>query len=105
MIQSLPYHDPFNVNILPDDDAPVLYCDQAILLRFLWDGGSYVYIATTPGCGREHFAAIAELYREQGARRALAAETRAVPRLDATPAKPRRQRNPRRPSIKTMIEQ
>jgi hypothetical protein len=104
------YHDPFAANIPP---AVTAIGDQAILLPFLCDGGNYVYFATTPDCGREHLAAIAELYRLQDARRALAdvraehrgrvatpratvarartvTDARAALRLDAAPVKPTR---------------
>jgi hypothetical protein len=59
----------------------------------------YLAIASPPGCGREHFAALVEIARQQEERARKVAEVKAVPRLDATPAKPRRQRNPRKPSI------
>jgi hypothetical protein len=69
--------------------------------------GTYVAIANPAGCGREHFAAVAEVYRQllerwgQQKRPRRVTEVKAVPRLDATPAKPRRQRQP---SITTLIK-
>jgi hypothetical protein len=110
------YHDPFAAGIPPDDTAIQEYCGEPILQPILCDGdivaistppilcdgGHYVGIATPLGCGPEDFAAnlaaMVAVYRSF-------TEARAVPRLDAIPAKSRRQRNPRRPSIKTMIEQ
>jgi hypothetical protein len=66
---------------------------------------------TPPGCGREHFAAVAEVYRQllerwgQQKRPRRVTEVKAVPRLDATPAKPRRQRTPRRPTLASVAKQ
>jgi len=88
---------------MPIAEAAAKYCDPPVLCP----SGNYVAFAHPPGCGCEHFAAVAEVYRrllerwgqQEHARRV--AEVKAVPRLDATPAKPRRQRQP---SITTLIK-
>ena len=96
-------------------------------MTFPADYHDHVGFATPPGCGsRAHFAAMAAAFRSllsrDKTRVMLCPEVtpegvllltcarqkesaRRVADVDATPAKPRRQRNPRRPSIKTMIEQ
>src|SRR5262249_17799734 len=61
----------------------------------IWcDAGSFFAFATPPGCGREPFAAVAEVYRFLPNRRQARARTvtdaRAALRLDATPVKPTR---------------
>ena len=97
----------------------------------LCDDGSYFAFANPPGCGREHFAAVAEVYRlllnRRQARARTVTDARAALRLDATPVKPTRKprtvrvcppdglhtpaeaarklRKPRRPSISKMIAQ
>jgi hypothetical protein len=82
------YHDLVAANIFsPDDLTAILeYCDSNY---------DYVAIATPPGAGREHFAAVAEAYRAAEARGAVRVGTamafpRAALRLDGTPARPRK---------------
>src|SRR5215510_3989658 len=109
------YHDPFAAGI-PPVTAIQEYCGEPILQPILCDGdivaistppilcdgGHYVGIATPLGCGPEDFAAnlaaMVAVYRSF-------TEARAVPRLDATPAKPRRQRTPRRPTLASVAKQ
>ena len=62
--------------------------------------GRYVAFAHPPGCGREHFAAVAEVYRkllERWGQQERAPRITEALRLDATPAQPRRQHKPREP--------
>ena len=111
------YHDPFAAGIPPDDVTAIQeYCGEPILQPILCDGdivaistppilcdgGHYVGIATPLGCGPEDFAAnlaaMVAVYRSF-------TEARAVPRLDATPAKPRRQRTPQRPTLAKVAKQ
>ena len=103
MTQFPTYHDLVAANIIsPDDVTAILeYCDSNY---------DYVAIVDPPGAGAEHFAAKAEAYRAAEASGAVRVGTamafpRAALRLDAAPAKPRRQRKPRRPSISKMIEE
>ena len=106
MTSSPLYHDPFAA-VPPDVVAAI---EEQCGLPFLqavekYGGkpvpcpdGTYFSIANPPGCGRAHYAAVAEMYRQVIERWAQQERARAV-------TKPQRQRKPRRPSIKTMIEQ
>src|SRR5215831_13404279 len=65
------YHDPFAAGIPPEVAAIEEYCGMPIEEAaekycgppVLCPGGHYVAFAHPPGCGREHFAAVVEVYR------------------------------------------
>ena len=99
------YHDPFAAGIPPEVAAIEEYCGMPIEEAaekycgppVLCPGGHYVAFAHPPGCGREHFRAVAEVYRLMFERQARARNARAALRLDATPAKSSREPPPSPP--------
>src|SRR5262249_50179312 len=101
MTQFPTYHDPFAANIPPDVVAAIeeqcgMPIEEAVEKYggrpFLCDG-SYFAFANPPGCGREHFAAVAEVYRlllNRQERASTVTDARAALGLDAAPIKPTR---------------